>query len=33
MGANDTDLLKFIEDIYVVDEEGTDNFTIVFDLA
>ena len=26
-------MLKCIEDITVVDEEGTDNFTIVFDFA
>jgi len=30
MGKEDDQLLKSIENIHVVDEEGTDNFTIVF---
>ena len=33
IGADDESLLKAIENIYVVDEEGTDNFTIFFDFA
>ena len=33
MGKEDEQLLKAIENIYVVDEEGTDNFTIVFTLG
>lgn len=33
IGADDEPLLKAIENIGVVDEEGTDNFTIVFDFA
>ena len=30
MGSEDEPLLKAIENIHVIDEEGTDNFTIVF---
>ncbi len=30
MGKEDENLLKAIENIHVIDEEGTDNFTIVF---
>jgi nucleosome assembly protein 1-like 1 len=30
---DDEQLLKAIENIYVVDEEGSDNFTIVFDFT
>ena len=30
MGKDDDALLNCIENIHVVDEEGTDNFTIVF---
>jgi len=33
IGSDDETLLKAIENIYVVDEEGTDNFTIYFDFA
>ncbi len=33
IGTDDEGLLKAIENISVVDEEGTDNFTIVFDFA
>ena len=33
IGTDDEPLLKAIENISVVDEEGTDNFTIVFDFA
>lgn len=33
IGPDDEPLLKAIENISVVDEEGTDNFTIVFDFA
>lgn len=33
IGADDEPLLKCIENVTVVDEEGTDNFTIVFDFA
>ncbi len=33
IGQDDEPLLKAIENITVVDEEGTDNFTIVFDFA
>jgi len=33
IGADDEALMKSIENISVIDEEGTDNFTIVFDLA
>lgn len=29
MGSEDEKLLKFVENISVADEEGTDNFTIV----
>lgn len=30
LGKDDEQLLKFLERIHVVDEEGSDNFTIVF---
>lgn len=30
LGKDDEQLLKFLEKIHVVDEEGSDNFTIVF---
>lgn len=30
MGPDDETLLKHLEDINVVDEEGTDNFTVIF---
>lgn len=30
IGKDDEPLLKAIENIHVVDEEGTDNFTIIF---
>ena len=33
MGKDDEQLLKYLENIHVVDEEGTDNFTIVFSFA
>jgi hypothetical protein len=33
IGTNDETLMKSIENINVIDEEGTDNFTIVFDIA
>ena len=33
IGTDDEPLLKAIENVTVVDEEGTDNFTIVFDFA
>jgi nucleosome assembly protein 1-like 1 len=33
MGKDDDLLLKHIENIHVVDEEGSDNFTIVFTLS
>ena len=33
MGPEDEPLLKAIENIHVVDEEGTDNFTIVFSMG
>lgn len=33
IGSDDEPLLKAIENVSVVDEEGTDNFTIVFDFA
>lgn len=33
IGTDDEPLLKAIDNISVVDEEGTDNFTIVFDFA
>jgi hypothetical protein len=33
MGKEDDQLLKAIENIHVVDEEGTDNFTIIFTLG
>lgn len=33
IGTDDEPLLKAIENIHVVDEEGTDNFTIIFDFA
>ncbi len=33
IGTDDEPLLKAIDNISVVDEEGTDNFTIVFDIA
>lgn len=33
IGAEDEALMKSIENITVIDEEGTDNFTIVFDFA
>ena len=33
IGADDEALMKSIENITVIDEEGTDNFTIVFDFA
>lgn len=29
-GKDDDQLLKHLENIHVVDEEGSDNFTIVF---
>lgn len=32
IGPEDEPLLKKIENIHVVDEEGTDNFTIVFEM-
>lgn len=33
IGTDDEPLLKAIDNIHVVDEEGTDNFTIIFDFA
>lgn len=33
IGTDDEPLLKAIENISIVDEEGTDNFTLVFDFA
>ena len=33
IGPDDEPLLRSIEDIHVVDEEGTDNFTIIFDMS
>jgi nucleosome assembly protein 1-like 1 len=33
MGKDDEQLLKHLEKIHVVDEEGSDNFTIVFGFA
>lgn len=33
IGTEDAPLLKCIEDIRVEDEEGTDNFTIVFEMS
>lgn len=33
IGTDDAPLLKAIEDIHVEDEEGTDNFTICFEMA
>ena len=33
MGNDDEQLLKSLQNIYVVDEEGTDNFTIVFEFS
>ena len=30
MGKDDEQLLKYLEKIHVVDEEGCDNFTIIF---
>lgn len=33
IGTEDAPLLKAIENIHVVDEEGTDNFTIVFEIG
>lgn len=33
LGKEDNELLRAIDNIHVVDEEGSDNFTIVFALA
>jgi hypothetical protein len=33
LGKEDNELLKCIEKIYVVDEEGSDNFTIFFNFV
>ena len=33
IGTDDAPLIKAIENIHVVDEEGTDNFTIVFEMG
>ena len=33
IGTEDAPLLKCIEDIHVEDEEGTDNFTIIFEMS
>jgi hypothetical protein len=33
IGKDDDNLMKAIESITVVDEEGSDNFTIVFEMA
>jgi hypothetical protein len=33
LGKEDNELLKAIENIHVLDEEGSDNFTIVFTLG
>jgi len=33
MGKEDEQLLRAIENIHVIDEEGTDNFTIIFTLG
>ena len=33
IGNEDEALMKYIENIHVVDEEGTDNFTIVFEMS
>ena len=33
LGKEDNEVLKSIEKIYVVDEEGSDNFTIFFNFV